>query len=1053
MHTDRDGRFGGPFLWGLCDSCHKPFVIEPRATFLPEHIPQPPDEDWIRRFNAWLQYIRKPYYPETLDIAIQRARRETEGEFGALRQRREQHEEGTAERAEIENATAALLARHRSRWGGLRGDDLDIVGGGINWNDDIHGFEQARLETRRRLLQDPDYGGLSEDELIELERSAFNRGEFDRFARRRLGYQGRRSRQYLHRLDEEENLLGGHHHLSADERGELRRNRQQRLGLDLGFFNILGQKVGHTNERVVGSFIIMIAGLVVSSFMHDMWFFYGFMCWGFYFMLPNAGDVGYSDELLGNYIKEIRREAEGEAAYTVSERPPPVSARLGPLIPYLMFARASTHNKDNAYNTGIAFMKVMMKIAGIILIGIALFRSEVPLSAFVFVVFALWAYYSLPVRYDPEKPEEFMGSIIRFLMGFFVPFMLWQMFNGYGAPAGILFWIPLAFLLVFPVAKAKTEAKALSMAVTAGEAHREMIDKIIFICIMGFTLLIYLGIFDLATGPFGLAGTSATVFWVVFIIGGFSGVLSPSEVRPYTGILVIAITFFLFAAGPGQQAVGAEFLGQWWPAFHNTITAVTGPFGQIFGTLQETFGKTFLLMTNPVAYAHGIMEGSYESSGQAPAGAFGVEIENLQIPAIYPGTQSIMTFNVHNIGPVKARKVTVTVKVSDEFKDVVAVRGPDGGENYNITKSGEMGLNSIVPVFYTLDATGACEKIKDNENLRKMYIRVNVSINYEYDVSSWLPVTIINEQEWKNRITAGTFSVSTVPSHISTSPAKLSIGSFDQPFVSTAQARPFYIGFNLTTAEGPQSRVNVASVELSYPREFGIPQSCYPSQGTPPLAEDTYRLSWNFADKAAKQAFCMFSKTPDPGAPSKTYYVRAKSSFGFSKWETRDTLWAFGDVCEQSISAVAGGQLQAVPGFVAASMGTSSIPSKADYCATRPAPRNYHYGYDYSAPAGTTVKAVYPGKVVWVGNWDPAEAVWVKSSLSDGRTYVTSYGHVNPSVSAGANVNVGDTVGTIYQDHLDAKMFWYDKDKESGYVDYWTTAFDWYDGTPTATAC
>jgi hypothetical protein len=46
--------------------------------------------------------------------------------------------------------------------------------------------------------------------------------------------------------------------------------------------------------------------------------------------------------------------------------------------------------------------------------------------------------------------------------------------------------------------------------------------------------------------------------------------------------------------------------------------------------------------------------------------------------------------------------------------------------------------------------------------------------------------------------------------------------------------------------------------------------------------------------------FCTNNKAPVITSPTKTYFIRAYSKFRFIKWETKDTLFAFSDVCKDT---------------------------------------------------------------------------------------------------------------------------------------------------------
>jgi hypothetical protein len=298
------------------------------------------------------------------------------------------------------------------------------------------------------------------------------------------------------------------------------------------------------------------------------------------------------------------------------------------------------------------------------------------------------------------------------------------------------------------------------------------------------------------------------------------------------------------------------------------------------------------------------MEGSYVKNPTGPTGAYGLEIENLVVPAIYPGTYAMATFNIKNAGPVKAKNVSVRISVPADFKNALKIQNMKMEEK-EVDEYSIVDKNDIMPVFFILNGKN-CKEIEnmpgwyDRLKKRNEYIRVNISVEYEYEVSSWMPLTIISPQEWKDRTSKGTFAPAKVGSFITTSPAKLSIGSFDQPLIGGA--RPFYLGFNLTpgepgeidwTWEGTKIVLNYSS-EL----ENGITRVCNPKP-----TNDAPPLTWTKLPKY-QAVFCTFTSTPDPQdpnkiaqGPSKTYYITASASFRFKKTETKDTLFAFSDVC------------------------------------------------------------------------------------------------------------------------------------------------------------
>jgi hypothetical protein len=263
----------------------------------------------------------------------------------------------------------------------------------------------------------------------------------------------------------------------------------------------------------------------------------------------------------------------------------------------------------------------------------------------------------------------------------------------------------------------------------------------------------------------------------------------------------------------------------------------------------------------------------------------------------------MLTLNVKNAGPVKGENVKVRVALPEDLKDVVYIKknADDPGGVYSEFEFSE-GLepNAILPLFFIIDASN-CEKINEKGwwsrlSKRNEYVRINVSVEYDYKVNSWMPLTIISEQEWRDRTTTGAFAPVKVPSHISTSPAKLSIGSFDQPLIA-GNGKPFYLGFNLTSSGGKDSAIvwESTNVKFGYPKELEVntkPQ-CLPA----PTSTTGPPYDWSGESIKNRAVFCMFRDTPDPGSPSETYYITANASFGFKQWEHKDTLFAFIDVC------------------------------------------------------------------------------------------------------------------------------------------------------------
>ncbi|MBN2330816.1 MAG: hypothetical protein JXC85_03300 [Candidatus Aenigmarchaeota archaeon] len=557
--------------------------------------------------------------------------------------------------------------------------------------------------------------------------------------------------------------------------------------------------------------------------------------------------------------------------------------RLGSLF-------ASGEGFDNRYSTGISATKSLLKIAMLFFFGWGFFTLDVPFRGILLLVFAFMAYFSLPAEFSTDEPYKFVEGLIRVPVALLLFYIFSSVFES--LELGVL---SLAFFLILPIAAEKENlARAIGHMGSGITANYEMFDKILFIILMGIGLWTVLGGAGMNLDVATLAGSIFLPFWIIALIGG---VFSPAQTRPYTGILVLILVFVFYAGGAGEQIVGYGFFGEWWPAVHNAFGTVTAPLGDLFSTLGETFGQTWTLFTNPMGFAKGIMEGSYEPNPHGPTGSFGVEIDSLSVPAIYPGMTTMLTFSVKNVGPEKGKNVRVWVDVPDDLKDSITI-GPDGG----VFETKEMEKEYIIPLFFTMDTD--CDRLKEGGGLRltdrNKYIRVNVSVEYDYEVSAWMPITIISEQEWRERSQKGTFSLSKVGSHISTSPVKLSLGSFDQPLIG-GESRRYYLGFNLTSAEGRDSAIMWDSVNVTFDMPAELMK--YGDKVMTPICNPVPTKTgpsyvWNEFEKyPASAIFCYFPSTPNPVSPSVTYYVRAHATFRFRKWETKDTLFAFSDVC------------------------------------------------------------------------------------------------------------------------------------------------------------
>ena len=642
-----------------------------------------------------------------------------------------------------------------------------------------------------------------------------------------------------------------------------------------GFFN----RVTRYGTKSTFSIVLAAAGIVLGAFLS--WpFTVALAAWAARNILPTPGKF------------ELQKDFEGY--------------RWGSL-----FA-----TPENRHHAGLSVTRSLLKLVILFFLGWGFFTIQVEFRGLLLLLFFFTAYFSLPGEYSPSEPEKFMEGIWRPFVAFILAFVV---FGGVFQSKEMQ-WLCLAFFAVFPIATEKENlARALGHMGSGIAASYENLDKIIFIILMIVGLISVIGGSGLNIDFGTVAGNIFFPFWIVSLIGGLT---SPANVRPYTGIVMLVMVFIFFATGPGEQIVGQGFFGAWWPTMHNTMTAVLTPMGEALGSVWGTFGQTFNMLVNPMQFAENIMEGSYEENPTGLTGSYGVEIKDIVLPVLYPGTQGMATFNVENVGPAKGGDVRVEIELPDYLQGIVRAGTGEfdngvmqsrtyydsrGGNDQRIEEFANMSPSFIVPLFFMIDA-GDCETINKEESAlsrlkkRNEYIPINLSVEYDYEVSSFMPLTVISNQEWQERTARGTFTQAGVISHITTSPAKLSIGSFDQPIISGN--RPFYIGFNLTSEEGPNSRIlwedDLTKIVLEIPSELIDEKNlkCTPSPSQDPETKTgNIKLTWNGEAAKNKAILCFTNSLPDIGVPTKTYSVRAYATFRFRKWTTTETRFAFSDAC------------------------------------------------------------------------------------------------------------------------------------------------------------
>jgi hypothetical protein len=386
-------------------------------------------------------------------------------------------------------------------------------------------------------------------------------------------------------------------------------------------FNIMG---------LIPVLILVVLGLVISLYLRSMWFFFGFLCWAMVYILPKAQTYWP-----GPGIDKDNSYVNTKWLY----------------IPHM----------DNFRNrhSGVAFIRSLFKGAAIFCLAFGFQTSTVPLSNLFLVLTAFIGYYTLNITYRREIPAEYIESFIRFaVLGIFlIPWIFFTVFDSF-----VLVLISWAFFAIPPV---KSGAAAAEEKIV----FYELPLKIIFLILM-LLALIGSGALGAAIGVewlidisgWELKGTLSSVFLYFWLVTGLAGFFSPAETRPFTGFIMLGAAVVIFALGPGTQEVGQAMLGPWWPSFYVGFESVTKPIADLFGQLSQTLGMTFFMLTNPMGYAHSIMNGTYVTDPVTGyAGAYGVEIEEFRTTPIYVNQPFSVIVTVKNRGFSKADNITVSI--------------------------------------------------------------------------------------------------------------------------------------------------------------------------------------------------------------------------------------------------------------------------------------------------------------------------------------------------------------------------------------------------------
>jgi len=679
------------------------------------------------------------------------------------------------------------------------------------------------------------------------------------------------------------------------------------------------RKFAHTGEDFVKKVIFIVAligiGAVIAASLGNMWFFFGFLSLGLYFLTPPPS--------------EIKDYVEGPLSWQH-------------MIPF---------GQKGGNHSGFAWIRSITKVSAIICFAYG-FKSMGDIFNIFFIITCLVGYFSLKLSYDPKQPGEFIESLLRFgILGcYFIPLYVFaSIFNSY-----VLAAIAFAFFAIPPMpntSKGQDLTEVLARGLSGQTAYYEMFDKLLFSGLMLFALIGSgaLGAIPLFNVGWQLEGTlkyTFIYFWIVSAIGGF---FSPARERPLTGILFLGGATIIYGIGPGSQDIGSALLGQWWPTVNSAVTSVSEPITKMFSQLGKTFGDAFLLLTNPVGYATQLMNGSYANNPVGETGPIGVELTEFDVTPVFIEQPFMITANVKNNGGYDAQNVGITMAAgywSPERKIDVGVQTIPGVVRLKISQIG-MDLTSCAN---TKDKDSACTHYFDSAtepsdaapktftrqniwqtvfssngikcditssyDLRKKSIPINITLTYKYQTDSTLgkgtdKLEFISQAEWDRlaRLDQLNTRLKTILSESTSGPVLFPIGTpgLKSPILET---QDFHIALSLKSQQAGGRIQSIESVVLNYPLEFPM-DTCTPDASTGIWSMDKGtpgKVIWTPKSSSTPiqgdtMFFCHFKSFKGEGrdvlkgTPTKSYIITAHASYTYSNSKEKLVKVEFGSWC------------------------------------------------------------------------------------------------------------------------------------------------------------
>ena len=326
----------------------------------------------------------------------------------------------------------------------------------------------------------------------------------------------------------------------------------------------------------------------------------------------------------------------------------------------------------------------------------------------------------------------------------------------------------------------------------------------------------------------------AIIFMGVWMVSFLVGIFSDPQTRQPLGVLLIIISFVIFTLGIGSNIVGETAFGQWWPTMKdfgdNTIVPIVGALEGFVDTMKEGFR----LISCPACVVQDIASGRFgRDSTTGLSGAYGVEfVSSPKITPVFPYMDYSITSQIKNEGSSDAKNVVVKLlagtKTPQEAMDVWSASTYLNFINPDKLSLEELGFDSTTENISLLSKQQAisfdfstnkqlsCETV-NKYKLESKSIPLLVELQYDYSVTSTLPVEVFSKNKWDEEVRKGKVAAQKKPAELSNSPVKLNLDVGDQPRI---EGTHLILSVQLERAKKDLGIKKATKIVLHYPQDL-----------------------------------------------------------------------------------------------------------------------------------------------------------------------------------------------------------------------------------------